>query len=103
MARTSIDATYAMNRLHFLKDDRIVLGRERAGGTRRAGRVGSEYEGRQALSLAAGRVARVMAPHLMELIRVEGEIDKDGAEGRAGPESVLPWPDVHAWRPLSAD
>ena len=77
LPRTSIDATYAMNKLHFLKDHRIVLGRECAGGTRRAGRVGSQYEGRQALSLAAGRVAR-MAPQLTELIRVEGEIDKQG-------------------------
>ena len=42
----------------FPERNRIVLGRERAGGTRRAGRVGSEYKGRQALSLAAGRVAR---------------------------------------------
>ena len=36
IARTSVEATYAMNRLHFLKDTKSCWGRECSGGTRPA-------------------------------------------------------------------
>ena len=76
-ARTSIEATYLMDRLHFLKDTKSCW-------------VENALEeldepGEWALNTKEGKLylwprndSPVLAPELMELIRVEGDIDKQG-------------------------
>jgi hypothetical protein len=79
MAYTSIDSTYAMNELHFLKSDEIencwvenVL-------------TALDEPGEWVLNSKEGKVylwprgkTPVVAPQLLELIRVEGKVDKEG-------------------------
>ena len=77
IARTSIDATYAMNELHFLKDTESCW----------VENVLEELDepGEWVLNTKEGKVylwprsqSSVIAPQLLELIRVEGRIDKAG-------------------------
>jgi len=77
MAHTSIDATYAMNKLHFLKETESCW----------VENVLEELDepGEWVLNTKEGKVylwprgkTPVMAPQLIELIRVEGKIDKQG-------------------------
>ena len=79
MAQTSIAATYAMNRLHFLKTTASCW----------VENVLEELDepGEWVLNSKEGKVylwprgkSPVIAPRLLELIRVEGEIDKQGPE-----------------------
>uniref|UniRef100_UPI0040471D6F right-handed parallel beta-helix repeat-containing protein n=1 Tax=Mariniflexile sp. TaxID=1979402 RepID=UPI0040471D6F len=76
-AKTSIDATYAMNRLHFLPEtencwvENVI--------------EALDEKGEWVLNTKEGKVylwprndSQVVAPKLMELIRVEGKIDKEG-------------------------
>ena len=79
IARTSIDATYAMNRLHFLKDTPSC----------RVENVLEELDepGEWVLDSKEGRLylwprndSPVLVPTLTELIRIEGVIDKEGPE-----------------------
>lgn len=77
IARTSVDATYALNHLHFLKDTESCW-------------VENTLEeldepGEWALNTREGKLylwprneSQVLAPTLTELIRIEGEIDKAG-------------------------
>ncbi|MEW4491032.1 right-handed parallel beta-helix repeat-containing protein [Thalassoglobus sp. JC818] len=79
IARTSIDATYAMNRLHFLKDtpscwvENILEELDEPGEW-----VLDSKEGK--LYLWPRSDSPVLVPTLMELIRIEGAIDKEGTE-----------------------
>ena len=105
VARTAIPATYAMNELHFLKDtescwvENVLEELDEPGEW-----VLNTKEGKLYLwPRDEGAPQGIVAPGLRELLRVEGSIDKDGPTGPAGAESVLPRPDVHAWRSLSAD
>ena len=77
IARTAIDATYAMNRLHFLKETESCW----------VENVLEELDepGEWVLNTKEGKLylwprgeSPVMAPQFTELIRVEGEIDKGG-------------------------
>jgi len=77
IARTAIDATYAMNQLHFLKDTESCW----------VENVLEELDepGEWVLNTKEGKLylwprgeSPVMAPQLTEYIRVEGEIDKMG-------------------------
>lgn len=79
LANTSIDATYAMNPLHFLKTTDSCW----------VENVLEELDepGEWVLNTKQGKVylwprdkSPVMAPQLMELIRVEGKIDKRGPQ-----------------------
>ena len=79
VAHTSIAATYAMNKLHFLKTTESCW----------VENVLEELDeqGEWVLNTKQGKVylwprgkSPVMAPQLIELIRVEGEIDKQGAK-----------------------
>ncbi|WDQ16460.1 right-handed parallel beta-helix repeat-containing protein [Rhodopirellula sp. P2] len=77
IARTSIDATYAMNPLHFLKTTNSCW-------------VENALEeldepGEWALNIQTGKLylwprndSPILAPRLKELIRIEGKIDKEG-------------------------
>lgn len=77
MARTAIDASYAMNRLHFLKQTESCW-------------IENTLEeldepGEWVLDTRQGKLYRwprndspVLAPQLTELVRIEGEIDKEG-------------------------
>ncbi|QDU37998.1 hypothetical protein Mal4_23180 [Maioricimonas rarisocia] len=79
IARTSISATYAMNRLHFLKQTESCW-------------VENALEeldepGEWALDTKQGRLylwprndSPVLAPQLLELIRIEGDIDREGPQ-----------------------
>ncbi len=75
--KTSIDATYAMNVLHFLKETKNIW----------VENVIEELDkpGEWVLNTKAGKVylwprnkSAVWAPRLLEFIRVEGDIDKKG-------------------------
>ncbi len=81
IAHTSIDATYAMNRLHFLKTTDSCW----------VENVLEELDqpGEWVLNTQQGKVylwprndSPVLAPQLIELLRVEGEIDKQGPKDR---------------------
>jgi hypothetical protein len=77
IARTAVDATYAMNRLHFLKDtescwvENVLEELDEPGEW-----VLNTKEGK--LYLWPRSESPVFAPTLLELIRVEGAIDKEG-------------------------
>ncbi|MCC9654566.1 right-handed parallel beta-helix repeat-containing protein [Rhodopirellula sp. JC737] len=79
IARTSINATYAMNRLHFLKEtpscwvENVLEELDEPGEW-----VLDSKEGR--LYLWPRNDSPVLVPTLMELIRIEGAIDKEGPE-----------------------
>ena len=77
IARTAIDATYAMNRLHFLKETESCW----------VENVLEELDepGEWVLNTKEGKLylwprgkSPVVAPRLLELIRVEGEVDIEG-------------------------
>lgn len=79
IARTSIDATYAMNYLHFLKETESCW----------VENVLEELDepGEWVLNTKQGKLylwprndSPVLVPHLTELIRIEGHIDKDGPQ-----------------------
>lgn len=79
MAHTSIAATYAMNRLHFLKTTESCW----------VENVLEELDqpGEWVLNTKLGKIylwprnnSAVMAPQLIELIKVEGEVDLEGGE-----------------------
>ena len=79
MAHTSIGATYAMNKLHFLKTTESCW----------VENVLEELDepGEWVLNTKQGKVylwprdkSPIIAPRLIELIRVEGKIDKQGAK-----------------------
>lgn len=77
LATTSIDATYAMNPLHFLKTTESCWVENALDEL--------DKPGEWVLNTNQGKVylwprdsSPVVAPHLIELIRVEGEIDKQG-------------------------
>lgn len=81
IARTAIDATYAMNRLHFLKETESCW----------VENVLEELDepGEWALNTKQGKLylwprneTTVVAPQLQELVRVEGAIDKAGPTDR---------------------
>ena len=77
IARTAISATYAMNRLHFLKDTRSCWVENVLEALDEPGEwVLNTKEGKLYLWLRGK--SPVMAPQLTEFIRVEGEIDKMG-------------------------
>ena len=79
IARTAIDATYAMNRLHFLKDTQSCWVENALEELDEPGEwVLDSKEGR--LYLWPRNDSQVLVPTLTELIRVEGTIDKDGPE-----------------------
>lgn len=77
VARTTVDATYAMNRLHFLKEtkscwvENILEALDEPGEWVLDSKKGKLY-------LWPRNDSPVIAPQLTELIRVEGEIDKEG-------------------------
>lgn len=77
IARTAIDATYAMNQLHFLKEtescwvENVLEGLDEPGEWVLNTKAGKLYLWPRGESL-------VFAPTLLELIRVEGAIDEDG-------------------------
>jgi len=79
MARTSIAATYAMNKLHFLKTtescwvENVLEELDEPGEWVLNSREGKVY-------LWPRSESPVMAPQLLELIRVEGGIDRRGPE-----------------------
>lgn len=79
IARTSIAATYAMNKLHFLKTtescwvENVLEELDEPGEWVLNSREGKVY-------LWPRSESPVMAPQLLELIRVEGEIDQQGPE-----------------------
>ena len=80
MAHTSIDATYAMNRLHFLKEtdscwvENALEGLDEPGEWALNTKEGKVYLWPRGTSPPRG----IMAPQLTELIRIEGKIDKMG-------------------------
>ncbi len=79
IARTSIDATYAMNPLHFLKDTESCWVENTLEELDEPGEwVLNTKEGK--LYLWPRNDSPVLAPQLTELIRVEGEIDKEGPQ-----------------------
>ncbi len=78
IAHTSINATYAMNRLHFLRETKSCWIENAL--------QELDQPGEWALDTKQGKLylwprndSPVVAPRLTELIRVEGEIDKQGA------------------------
>ena len=79
IARTSIDATYAMNYLHFLKEtescwvENVLEELDEPGEW-----VLNTKEGK--LYLWPRNDSPVLAPQLTELIRIEGKIDKEGPQ-----------------------
>lgn len=79
IARTSIDATYAMNSLHFLKTTESCWVENTIEELDEPGEwVLNTQEGK--LYLWPRNDSAVWAPELTELIRVEGEIDKAGPQ-----------------------
>ncbi len=79
IARTSIDATYAMNELHFLKDtescwvENVLEELDEPGEW-----VLNTKEGK--LYLWMRNDSPVLAPQLTELVRVEGDVDEEGPQ-----------------------
>ena len=99
IAHTSIDATYAMNRLHFLKQTDSCWVENALEELDEPGEwVLNTKEGK--LYLWPRNGSPVLAPQLTELIRIEGEIDTDGPKDTPVRKPVLSRPDVHAWRAL---
>ena len=79
VATTSIDATYAMNELHFLKTTKSCWVENVLEELDEPGEwVLNSEEGK--LYLWPRTKSPVLAPQLTELIRVEGEIDKHGPQ-----------------------
>jgi hypothetical protein len=79
IARTSINATYAMNRLHFLKQTESCWVENALEELDEPGEwVLNTKEGK--LYLWPRNDSPVLAPQLTELIRIEGEIDKEGPQ-----------------------
>ena len=82
IANTTIDSTYAMHRLHFLKEtesvwvENVLEELDEPGEWALNSKTGKLYLWPRNESPAA--LASVIAPELIELIRVEGEIDKNG-------------------------
>tara|TARA_R110002049_G_scaffold4601_5_gene32624 strand:- start:869477 stop:871699 length:2223 start_codon:yes stop_codon:yes gene_type:complete len=77
IVRTSVDATYAMNSLHFLKDTPSCWVENSLHDLDEPGEWAlNTNEGK--LYLWPRNESRVVAPQLTELVRVEGEIDKQG-------------------------
>ncbi|MDA7920638.1 right-handed parallel beta-helix repeat-containing protein [Verrucomicrobiales bacterium] len=79
VARTSIDATYAINQLHFLRETESCWVENTL--------EGLDEPGEWALNTKEGKLylwprneSQVVAPQLTELIRVEGQVDKPGPE-----------------------
>ena len=77
IANTSVDATYAMNRLHFLKDMENIWVENAL--------EELDEKGEWVINTKEGKVylwprneSTVVTPKLFELIRVEGKIDIDG-------------------------
>ncbi|TWT71394.1 hypothetical protein Pan14r_37040 [Crateriforma conspicua] len=77
IARTGVDATYAMNRLHFLKQTKSCWFENSLQYLDRPGEWVLDSEQRK-LYLWPRSDSPVFAPQLAELVRVEGEVDKDG-------------------------
>ncbi len=78
IARTSIDATYAMNRLHFLKETESCWVENTLEELDEPGEwVLNTKEGK--LYLWPRNDSTVLAPQLTELLRIEGKIDKRGS------------------------
>nr|WP_166831717.1 right-handed parallel beta-helix repeat-containing protein [Thalassoroseus pseudoceratinae] len=81
IAQTSIDATYAMNPLHFLKQTESCWVENTLEELDEPGEwVLNSKEGK--LYLWPRNDSPVLAPQLTELIRIEGEIDKAGPEDK---------------------
>lgn len=81
LATTSIAATYAMKRLHFLDQTESCWVENALEGLDEPGEwVLNSKEGK--LYLWPRSDSLVFAPQLTELIRIEGEIDKDGPEDK---------------------
>lgn len=77
IARTSIDATYAMNSLHFLRVTESCWVENTLEGLDEPGEwVLNSKEGK--LYLWPRNESPILDPQLTELVRVEGEIDKEG-------------------------
>ncbi len=77
IARTAIDATYAMNPLHFLKTTESCWVENALEELDEPGEwVLNSKEGK--LYLWPRNESTVLAPQLTELIRIEGEVDKEG-------------------------
>lgn len=77
IATTAVEATYAMNKLHFLKDTKNCWVENVL--------EALDKEGEWVLNTNEGKVylwprseSPIVAPKLLELIRVEGNIDKEG-------------------------
>lgn len=76
-ATTSLEATYAMNKLHFIKDlencwvENVLEELDEPGEWTLNTKEGKVY-------LWPRKESPVFAPQLLELIRVEGQIDKEG-------------------------
>ena len=92
IARTAIPATYGMNKYGCWVENVLEE---------------LDQPGEWVLNTKEGKVylwprgkSPVMAPQLMELIRVEGEIDQARAQRYSGPQPLLPWSDLQAWRTL---
>ena len=79
LATTSIDATYAMNPLHFLKTTESCWVENVLEELDEPGEWVLNTRERKVYLWPRGK-SPVMAPQLIELIRVEGEIDKRGRE-----------------------
>ena len=81
IARTSIEATYLMDRLHFLKDTPSSWIENALQELDEPGEwVLNTKQGK--LYLWPRNDSKVLAPELTELIRVEGEIDKQGPQDK---------------------
>lgn len=77
IARTSIDATYAMNPLHFLKQTESCWVENALEELDEPGEWVLDSK-EEKLYLWPRNDSTVLAPQLNELIRVEGEVDKEG-------------------------
>jgi hypothetical protein len=77
VARTSIDATYAINKLHFLKETECCWVENALEELDQPGEWVLNTKQRK-LYLWPRNKSPVVAPRLLELIRVEGKIDKKG-------------------------
>ena len=89
IARTAIPATYGMSKYGCWVENVLEE---------------LDQPGEWVLNTKEGKVylwprgeSPVMAPQLIEFIRVEGEIDKQGPEGYSRPQPLLPRPDLQAW------
>jgi hypothetical protein len=79
VARTSIDATYAMNPLHFLKDTQSCWVENALEELDEPGEWALNTK-ESKLYLWPRNDTPVLVPALTELIRIEGEIDKEGPQ-----------------------